>query len=64
MAEFRLPPNSRITEGRSFEAPAGATHVRRFRVYRYDPQRGAYLPVLSEFFGALIQTAVWVFARL
>ena len=40
MAEFRLPPNSRITEGRSFEAPAGATNVRRFRVYRYDPDSG------------------------
>ena len=32
-------------------------------VERYDPAQGAYFPVLSECFGALIQTAVWVFAR-
>jgi succinate dehydrogenase / fumarate reductase iron-sulfur subunit len=40
MAEFRLPANSRITEGKRFEAPAGATNVRRFTVYRYDPDGG------------------------
>jgi len=43
MAEFRLPRNSRIdaSAGRSFEAPAGATSVRRFRIYRFDPASGA-----------------------
>jgi succinate dehydrogenase / fumarate reductase iron-sulfur subunit len=40
MAEFRLPANSRITEGKRFEAPAGTANVRRFRVYRYDPDGG------------------------
>ncbi len=40
MAEFRLPANSRITEGKHFPAPEGATNVRRFRVYRYDPDSG------------------------
>ena len=38
MAEFRLPPGSRIGKsGKTFPAPAGAKKVRRFRVYRYDP---------------------------
>ena len=38
MAEFRLPPNSRINrEGKVHEAPAGATNVRAFKIYRYDP---------------------------
>ena len=32
-------------------------------IERYDPAQGAYIPVISECFGALIQTAVWVFAR-
>jgi succinate dehydrogenase / fumarate reductase iron-sulfur subunit len=40
MAEFRLPANSRITEGKTFGAPEGATNVRRFHVYRYDPDGG------------------------
>ncbi len=40
MAEFRLPANSRITRGRTVQAPAGATNVRRFAVYRYDPDAG------------------------
>ena len=41
MVQFRLPPNSRIrTDGRVFKAPAGATRVRRFRIYRFDPDAG------------------------
>ena len=40
MAEFRLPANSRITEGKHFPAPADAKTVRKFRVYRYDPDSG------------------------
>ncbi len=40
MAEFRLPPNSRVQKGRHFPAPDGATRVRRFAIYRYDPDSG------------------------
>ena len=41
MAEFKLPANSRVNKhGRVFKAPDGATHVRRFRIYRYDPDSG------------------------
>ena len=40
MAEFRLPPNSRITKGKVFKAPEGAKNVRSFVVYRYDPDSG------------------------
>ncbi len=40
MADFRLPPNSRIRKGKHFAAPAGATNTRRFAVYRYDPDSG------------------------
>ncbi len=39
MAEFRLPPHSRIRKGRHFPAPDGVTRVRRFAVYRYDPDK-------------------------
>ncbi|MEJ2514774.1 MAG: succinate dehydrogenase iron-sulfur subunit [Gammaproteobacteria bacterium] len=40
MAEFRLPANSRIVKGRHFPAPSDAGEVRRFVVYRYDPDSG------------------------
>src|SRR6201993_2475451 len=40
MTEFRLPPNSRIRKGVTHKAPAGATDVRTFRIYRYDPTSG------------------------
>jgi len=38
MAEFSLPPNSKVRkDGRVFKAPAGATNVRVFKIYRFDP---------------------------
>ena len=38
MAEFTLPKNSKIkSKGREHKAPAGATRVKKFKVYRYDP---------------------------
>jgi succinate dehydrogenase / fumarate reductase, iron-sulfur subunit len=42
MAEFSLPANSRSTEapGHVHNAPAGATSVRTFRIFRWDPDRG------------------------
>ena len=39
MAEFLLPQNSRMKEGKTFKA-VGAKNVKRFRVYRYDPDSG------------------------
>ncbi len=42
MAEFKLPANSKVNQqGRVFKAPEGAKRVRRFRIYRYDPDSGA-----------------------
>ena len=40
MVEFTLPANSKVGEGQTHGAGAGATRVRRFRVYRYDPDSG------------------------
>jgi succinate dehydrogenase / fumarate reductase iron-sulfur subunit len=41
MAEFRLPPNSRITgKGRSYQAVNAKGRARRFKIYRYDPESG------------------------
>ena len=40
MAEFRLPKNSRVQKGKTFKAPEGASNVKTFQVYRYDPDSG------------------------
>ncbi|MFM7066682.1 MAG: succinate dehydrogenase iron-sulfur subunit [Gammaproteobacteria bacterium] len=42
MAEFNLPANSRYKDipGKVHPAPAGATKVKTFRIYRYDPESG------------------------
>ena len=40
MAEFTLPANSVVKQGELFKAPEGATNIRRFIVYRYDPDSG------------------------
>ena len=37
MAEFRLPPNSRVRKGKHFAANESASNTRLFAVYRYDP---------------------------
>jgi succinate dehydrogenase / fumarate reductase iron-sulfur subunit len=41
MVELLLPANSRVTAGKTYPAPAGAKNVRRFKVYRYDPDSDA-----------------------
>jgi succinate dehydrogenase / fumarate reductase iron-sulfur subunit len=41
MAEFRLPANSRVGQGKTWKAPAGAKRVRDFKVYRWNPDDGA-----------------------
>ncbi len=40
MAEFNLPPNSRMKEGKTWPTPPGAKRVKRFRIYRYNPDSG------------------------
>ena len=40
MAEFTLPKNSRIKQGKTFKAAEGAKNVKRFKIYRYDPDSG------------------------
>ena len=41
MAQFTLPKNSRITEGKSWPKPAGANRLTEFRIYRWNPDDGA-----------------------
>ncbi len=41
MTLFRLPANSRVGRGKLYPAPAESLTVKRFSVYRYDPEGGA-----------------------
>ena len=41
MVQLTLPKNSRITTGKTWPKPAGATNVKAFRIYRYDPDSTA-----------------------
>ncbi len=41
MAEFRLPANSRIGQGKTWKTQAGGKRVRDFKVYRWNPDDGA-----------------------
>lgn len=41
MAEFKLPAGSLVKPGKHFKAPAGASRIKVFKVYRYDPEKPA-----------------------
>jgi succinate dehydrogenase / fumarate reductase iron-sulfur subunit len=40
MVEFTLPRNSKVGKGQTFKAPEGATRIRNFHVYRWNPEDG------------------------
>lgn len=40
MAMITLPKNSRIVEGETYSAPADAKNIKRFKIYRWDPDTG------------------------
>lgn len=40
MAEFTLPANSIVKEGKTWPAPEGASRVKHFKIYRFDPDTG------------------------
>ncbi|SJM92235.1 succinate dehydrogenase, FeS subunit [Crenothrix polyspora] len=40
MAEFTLPKNSVVGKGKTFNAPSATKNIRRFEIYRWDPDTG------------------------
>ena len=40
MAEFKLPANSRVTAGQTYDHAKGAKRAKTFQVYRWDPDNG------------------------
>ena len=48
MAEFTLPANSKIGTGKTFPGPPGATRLREFKIYRWNPD-DEKKPVIDTF---------------
>src|SRR5271169_5986366 len=48
MSEFTLPANSKVGEGKHWALPQPAGHVKRFRIYRWDPAKNAN-PTMDSF---------------
>ena len=40
MVQLTLPKNSRVTTGKTWPKPSGATNVRKFQIYRWNPDDG------------------------
>ena len=40
MVEFNLPANSKVTKGKLHKAPDGTKRIKRFNIYRFDPDSG------------------------
>jgi succinate dehydrogenase / fumarate reductase, iron-sulfur subunit len=66
MVQLTLPRNSKIRPGKTWPKPAGATKLKEFRVYRWDPEAGGN-PRMDIFFvdrgdcGAMVLDALlWI----
>ena len=40
MVQLTLPKNSRMTSGKTWPKPEGATNLRKFQIYRWTPDDG------------------------
>ena len=49
MVQLTLPKNSRITTGKTWPQPEGATNLRRFQIYRWSPEEGGQ-PRIDTYF--------------
>jgi len=50
MVQLTLPKHSKVVEGKVFEKPPGATRLREFRIYRWNPDDAAANPRLDTYF--------------
>ena len=48
MVEFSLPKNSKIRVGKTWPKPEGATNLRKFKIYRWDPDTGETASMRSK----------------
>lgn len=66
MVEFTLPKNSVIGEGNVWPKPDGATALREFRIYRYDPDTqnnpriDTYFVDISDCGPMVLDAIIWI----
>jgi len=66
MVEFALPKNSKIGTGKVWPKPKGATNLREFRVYRWNPDDGqnpridTYSVDMSECGPMILDAIIWI----
>ena len=66
MVSFTLPKNSKVRDGKVWPKPDGATNLKEFRIYRYDPESGdnprldTYFVDLDECGPMLLNALIWI----
>ena len=66
MVEFALPKNSKIVKGKVWDKPSGATNVREFKIYRWNPDDGqnprldSYTVDLSDCGPMILDAIIWI----
>ena len=62
MAEFALPANSKIGKGTSWPVKSGGKNVRKFNIYRWNPDDGK-TPQVDTYEVDLDECGQWFWMR-
>ncbi len=66
MVSFTLPKNSRVRDGKVWPKPEGASNLKEFRIYRYDPDSGenprldTYFVDLDDCGPMVLNALIWI----
>jgi succinate dehydrogenase / fumarate reductase iron-sulfur subunit len=66
MVQLTLPKNSKVTAGKAWERPKGASRLREYRIYRYDPDSGGnprtdtYFVDLDDCAPMVLDGLIWI----
>jgi len=66
MVQFTLPKNSQVKPGKTWPKPEGASRLKEFRIYRYDPESGenprvdTYFVDLDECGPMVLNALIWI----
>ena len=66
MVELALPKNSRVTQGKTWPKPEGATRLREYRIYRWSPDDGdnpridTYFVDLDDCGPMVLDALIWI----
>ena len=70
MVALTLPKNSTISGGKTWPKPAGATRLKEFRIYRWNPDDGAnpridtYFVDLDDCGPMILDAIIWIKAKI